>query len=134
MKKTLFFIAAALATASVGAAAFAGHPDGRFSRYDKDGDGKIAVSEIDAHKKDFAARADADGDGYITKEEMSAMHEARKAEHEARRFPDANNDGVVDRREFEDAAREHFAKLDSDGNGLISKEEMAERRGHRRGH
>ena len=89
-------IAAFLAAAAVSGVAAAKGPKGDFSRFDKDGDGKVAISELDARHKDFVAKADADGDGYITREEMQAMRDARMAEHEARRFPDANKDGVVD--------------------------------------
>ena len=36
--------------------------------------------------------------------------------------------------EIEDAARERFAKLDANGDGLISKDEIDDHKGHRRGH
>ncbi len=128
-------LAVILGVATIGAAAYAKGPKGDFSRFDKDGDGKVAISELDARHKEFLAKADKDGDGYVTKDEMDALHKDRMAEHQARRFPDANNDGSVDRREFEDAAREKFDKLDANGDGLISKEEMDAQRGHhRRGH
>lgn len=128
-------LAVILGVATIGAAAYAKGPKSDFSRFDEDGDGKVAISELDARHKEFIAEADRDGDGYIAKDEMEAMHEERMAEHQARRFPDANNNGVVDRREFEDAAREKFNKLDANGDGLISKEEMDAQRGHhRRGH
>lgn len=134
MKKTLI-IAAILGVSAIGAAAYAKGPDGdHFSRFDEDGDGKVAISELDARHKEFLAGADKDGDGYITKDEMKALHETRKGEHMARMFPDANNDGKVSRREFEDASREHFNKLDKDGDGLISKEEMEDHHGMRGHH
>lgn len=133
MKKTLI-LAAILGASAIGAAAYAKGPGGdHFSRFDEDGDGKVAVSELDARHKEFLAGADKDGDGYITKEEMKALHEAHKSDRKARMFPDANNDGKVSRREFEDATREHFNKLDKDGDGLLTEEEMAEHHG-RRGH
>lgn len=134
MKKTLIF-AAALAAAAFGAAANAKDKGGdHFSRFDRDGDGRIAVSELDARHKEFLAEADKDGDGFVTKDEMRAAHEARRSDHMARMFPDANKDGSVSRREFEDAARERFNEIDKNGDGLISKEEMGDHRGMRRGH
>lgn len=132
MKKALIFAGiagAAVMTAAASAHGGKGERGDHFARFDKDGDGKVAVSEIDERHRDFIAKADADGDGFITKDEMKSMHEARREEHMARMFPDANNDGKVSRREFEDAARDHFAKLDKNGDGLITKEEMADRRG-----
>jgi len=127
-------IAAILGASAAGAAAYAKGPGGdHFSRFDKDGDGKVAISELDERHKEFLAAADKDGDGYVTKDEMKAMHESFRAEHEARMFPDGNNDGSVSRREFEDAARDRFNELDKNGDGLISKEEMGEHRGMRHG-
>ncbi|MEK7266360.1 MAG: hypothetical protein AAB227_09710 [Pseudomonadota bacterium] len=134
MKKTLI-IAAILGASALGAAAYAKDKGGdHFSRFDKDGDGKIAISELDGRHKEFLAEADKDGDGYVTKDEMKAAHEARRSEHKARMFPDANNDGSVSRREFEDAARERFTELDVNGDGLIAQDEMDEHHEKRRGH
>lgn len=124
LKTGLAFLAAA---ALSGAALAKGPRDGDISRLDKDGDGKVAVSDLDAHHKEFIAKADKDGDGYLTREEMDALHDARRADREARRFPDANKDGAVDRREYEDASRARFAELDRNGDGLISKDEMRPR-------
>lgn len=123
-------IAAAAAAALIGGAAFAG--PGKFSRADKDGDGRVSVEEIDERHRDFLAKADADKDGYITEDEMEALHEAKKAEMKAKLFPDADKNGFVDRREFEDAARARFAELDKNGDGRLSEEEA--RAGHQRGH
>lgn len=130
--KTL--IALTIAAGTLGAAAYAGDAKGRFDRFDKDGDGKVAVAELDERHREFVAKADKDGDGFVTEAEMTAMHEARRAEFEARRFPDANNNGSVDRREYEDAARARFAELDANGDGLLSKDEMPDHSRRKRHH
>lgn len=125
--------AAAMAAALGCGVALAG--PGKWSKADKDGDGKVAVSEIDERHREFIARADADRDGFITEDEMRALRDAKRAELKAKMFPDANKDGFVDRREFEDAARDRFAEIDGNGDGRISEDEMRARlpRGGHRG-
>ena len=126
--------AAAIAIAMAGGVALAG--PGKWAKADKDGDGKVAVSEIDENHRAFIAKADADKDGFITEAEMDAMRAAKRAEMKARLFPDENKDGVVDRIEFENAARARFADLDKNKDGRLSEDEMEAghpRGGHRRG-
>lgn len=122
--------AGAIALMLAGGAALAG--PGKWSKADKDGDGKVAVSEIDENHRAFIAKADADKDGFITEDEMEALRKAKRSEMQAKRFPDADKNGFVDRREYEDAARARFAELDKDGDGRLSEDEM--RAGHRFGH
>ncbi len=130
VNKSLIAIAA-MATALAGGIAFA-EGAGGFAAADKDGDGKVSVAEIDERRRDFVAKADADKDGFITEAEMSALRDRKKAERQAKFFPDANKDGFVDRREHDDAARARFAGLDKNADGRLSEDEM--RAGHRRGH
>lgn len=126
-------LAITIAAGALGAVAYAGDSKGKFDRFDKDGDGKLAIADLDERHREFVAQADKDGDGFLSKGEMEAFHEARTAAREARRFPDANNNGTVDRREFEDASRARFDELDANGDGLISKDEIPEHpRGMRR--
>ncbi|MEQ8934873.1 MAG: EF-hand domain-containing protein [Amphiplicatus sp.] len=114
------------------APAFAGERgDKMWDKMDKDGDGQIALSELNDRSRAFFEAADANGDGAITKEEMKAHHEAKRAEREAKRFPDADGDGVVSKAEYDAKADERFAKLDANGDGVLSEEEM--KTGHHRG-
>ncbi|MEZ5920930.1 MAG: hypothetical protein R3C60_06215 [Parvularculaceae bacterium] len=130
MKRTFLVSTLVLAAAVAGGAAVAKSPkDGM--RFDKDGDGKISVEELDARQKEFIAKADADGDGFITKDEMKTFREARRAEMQARRFPDGNGDGVVDASEWNAAMQERFTKLDKNGDGVISQDEMEKKGRHR---
>lgn len=117
---------AAVALALVGGTALAGPEKwlDKWSKLDKDGDGKVAISDIDEKHRAVVARADADNDGFITKAELASMRAAKKAEWKAKRFPDTNKDGFVDRVEFDAAARERFAALDTSGDGRLSQEEM----------
>lgn len=105
--------------------------DKMWDKMDKDGDGQIALSELNDRSRAFFEAADANGDGAISKEEMKAHHEAKRAERDAKRFPDADGDGVVSKAEYDAKADERFAKLDANGDGMLSEEEM--KAGHRRG-
>ncbi len=119
-----------------------GKGHGQWDQLDANGDGKITADEMNAKHADFFAKADGDGDGAITREEMEAFHIARRAEHMQKRSGDSNGDGVVDRSEYIEAAGERFDRLDKDGDGVLSKDEMRAHHGqghhgkghHRRGH
>ncbi len=121
--------AAVIAGVLAGGVALAGQ--GKFSRADKDGDGKVSVAEIDERHKEFLAQADADKDGFVTEAEMAALRDSHEADMKAKRFPDANKDGFVDKVEFDEAQRARFAELDKNSDGRISEDEM--RAGHHRG-
>ncbi len=132
-------IAASAVSIGLGIAAErGGSNDGRFSWFDADGDGKVAVSELDEKHKAFIDKADADNDGYITHDEMKNLRDQRRSERQAMRFPDTNGDGAVDWSEYEASAKKRFDKLDTDGDGSLSQDEMRkgfhDRHRGRRGH
>ncbi len=101
-----------------------------FDRLDANGDGKVNAAEMSAHGEAMFAEADADGDGLVTREEMRAVHEARRAERRKQYSADKNDDGVVDRTEFINAAQARFDALDENGDGVLSEDEQPHR--HRR--
>lgn len=107
-----------------------GRPDGMFDRLDADGDGYLTESEVNARHKKLFEEADANRDGKVSREEMRAHMTQKREEMRERRFPDANGDGVVTRKEFEDAAGERFDELDADKNGKLTEDEI--RRGRPR--
>jgi len=135
MRKTfLVTFAAGASLALLGAAAAQGPGRGgdRFwDRFDKDGDGRVPVEDLVGRAAERADEIDADGDGFITREEMDAYREARREDMQAMRFPDRNGDGVVDRAEYEAAARERFDKLDANGDGVLTEDEVPGPRGRR---
>lgn len=96
-------------------------------------DGEVPVSAFAEAAEARAAELDANGDGVVTQEEMKAHREKQRAKMEEKRFPDANDDGVVSETEFVDAARARFARLDANEDGVLSKDEMPERPRRRRG-
>lgn len=66
-------------------------------------------TDVQARIAEHFKKADANGDGQVTKAEADTMREAMKAERAEHR---------AERRE------QHFAKLDADKNGTLSKEEF----------
>jgi Ca2+-binding EF-hand superfamily protein len=79
-----------------------------FKQVDGNGDGAITQAEIDAFHAGRFAAADTDGDGRITLEEATAFEMARAEDH----------------------AKRWIARMDDDGDGVVSREETAERHGH----
>jgi Ca2+-binding EF-hand superfamily protein len=100
-----------------------------------------AEQREDRMAEHFAA-ADTDKSGGLSQDELRAMHDARGERGEGMghrrddrhggkggpmmmlRMADANGDKTVTRAEFDSAIAAHFAKMDSDGNGSVSKAEM----------
>ncbi|MDT8344231.1 MAG: EF-hand domain-containing protein, partial [Thermohalobaculum sp.] len=78
-------------------------------------------------------RLDTDGDGAISDTELRASAEARLARRQAKRFArlDANRDGRIEPDEIarRDAAR--LGRLDTDGNRLVTRDEMQAARDRR---
>ncbi|MGD8326928.1 MAG: EF-hand domain-containing protein [Sphingomonadales bacterium] len=109
-------------------------------KMDTDGDGAVSRDEFLAHHKSRFAKVDTDGDGVISDEEKQAAREAHKAkmaEHHAKmqerrkkhheemkaRY-DANKDGKLDASEREAMASDRFSKMDKNGDGVLSADEM----------
>lgn len=112
-------------------------PQIEFSEIDTDSDGKITQAEMDAHRQARFDAMDTNSDGSLSTEELLAAREGAKEKRMARMIQrmDANNDGVltVDEMGPKGDKGDMFAKLDTDGDGAISEEEMNSRKGHRMG-
>jgi Ca2+-binding EF-hand superfamily protein len=99
---------------------------------DSDGDGALGIDETPLSQERFA-RIDSDEDGLITQEElqgaMDAIKEARagdgKDPTQVIEKHDSDGDGAlsIDETPF---AEDRFAKIDSNGDGLITQEELEE--------
>ncbi len=74
-----------------------------FDRVDVDSDGVVTRAEFDAHVAARQAGLDGNNDGAVTFEEARALREAQR----------------------EVRARERFARLDRDGNGIVTTDEVS---------
>jgi hypothetical protein len=107
-----------------------GDADGVRQKLDSDGDGQVALAEVEANAVQRATEIDANGDGRITADEVRAHREKARQSHAEKRLArfDANGDGAVSVEEFATAQSERIAKLDRDGDGVISGDEFHPRR------
>ncbi|MBY0420903.1 MAG: hypothetical protein K2Q06_01280 [Parvularculaceae bacterium] len=99
-------------------------PGVMFDRHDKNGDGFITREELGERGDRLFAEADANKDGKLSRDELRAFHEARRAEHEKRVFPDANGDGAVTRDEWAKGAGQRFDELDANKDGKLTPDEV----------
>ena len=114
-----------------------------FDAIDTDKDGKLSLTELAAHRAAEFTAADTNSDGALDATEMAAHHQARMAammaDHAARMIENNDNDGngSLSADEFgEGPGTEHFARIDTDNDGAISKPEAEAAVQHRkkRGH
>lgn len=102
-----------------------------FDTVDADKDGKITQAEIDAFKVARFAEADTDKDGKLSPAEMVAMREkaeaARKLERATKMVArmDRDGDGLVSADEMAQGPKmpSMIERLDTDGDGAVSKAE-----------
>ena len=140
MKTVVTLIAASLGAASflVFAAPGGGHEGGgrmleRLRAADTNGDGMISRQEAAALPriaKNFDA-IDTNRDGQVTSEELRAFHKQQRAEHWKRL--DTDGDGRISKAEAQaNAPRlfEHFAQVDTNGDGFLTPDELKAARRH----
>lgn len=118
----------------------------RFAKMDKNSDGKVQRSETQMPEKHFTS-IDSNKDNALTKEELEAAHAKRqqahankadkKGGHGRRHFAkmDTDSDGKLSQTESRDAIAARFAKMDKNGDQVVTKEEAHEgmkefRKGH----
>ncbi|MEZ4254192.1 MAG: hypothetical protein R3A78_00535 [Polyangiales bacterium] len=106
-----------------------GRKGARFDRWDKDGDGKIALAELPERAQAHFGEADANKDGFVDREEIKAHFEAKRAEF--MKQADTNGDGQLsdDERKaaFEKKAEARFAESDKNADGKLVEGEVPER-------
>lgn len=104
-----------------------------FARMDANNDGMVNEADQAARKTAMFDRLDANKDGSITKAEMASAHAARADKQEGRRAQRA-----ADRPAMTDAQKAErrdamFARIDTDGNGAVSRAEFDAMQGMRGG-
>ena len=67
--------------------------DRLFRRFDKDGDGKIALKDLPDRLRERLTRADTNNDGFVTRDEIMKAWQSTAAELKAK--IDTNGDGVI---------------------------------------
>ncbi|MGL4236485.1 MAG: EF-hand domain-containing protein [Tabrizicola sp.] len=114
----------------------------QFDAMDTDKDGKLSLAELEAHRKAEFTAADTNGDGALSAEELAARQLAKfsetLADRTARMIDNMDNDGngTISEDEIgEGPGERNFARLDTDNDGAISKEEAeaALNKGRKRG-
>jgi Ca2+-binding EF-hand superfamily protein len=134
-KKRIGILAACSLALCAAPAAFAEHEaDKHFKMMDANGDGKVSRAEHAAGAKKMFEQCDANRDGIVTAAEMDASMAKQgmkpasdeKSSAEKIKVIDQNNDGKLTAAEHATGSEKMFTKIDTNGDGFISKEESAE--------
>lgn len=136
-KRKLFAIAlCAVATTGLSLPAMAGGSNCKqqMTRSDAEGTavGQIHASEHAAQADERFDRMDTNKDGSITAAEIDASHGAeslawashRTSSVEKLKQLDSDRDGALTRAEYAEGSQKMFIKLDADGNGTLTANEM----------
>lgn len=108
-----------------------GHRGGKgFERMDLNADGRLSEQEMLSVRLERFDRIDANGDGAVTRQEFEAGANARRADRVDRMWSqlDSDGDGRTLREETEARVGERFARMDIDGDGAVTLEEIREMR------
>jgi Ca2+-binding EF-hand superfamily protein len=102
----------------------------RFERIDTDKSGDVTFEEFVAVMDERFAGADADGDGRMTVAEIADRIERARVERMARRIVerlDTDGDGALTAEEVKSSRQKLFARLDRNEDGKLVADEMPKR-------
>jgi Ca2+-binding EF-hand superfamily protein len=126
---------AAVLTGSAGQQGEARRPEAQerldrlFQRFDKDGDGKIALKDLPDRLRERLTRADSNNDGQVTRDEIAKAWQTAAAE--MKKKVDTNGDGVISDAERAKARAafwdKRFSELDKNKDGALTADEVPPR-------
>ena len=99
----------------------------RFEKMDTNGDGSLTVDEFVGAATSRFDKADTNSDGVLSKDELVQRMMRKRLEHRAERMikrMDYNGDGKVTKDEIESRTRKRFALMDGNDDGKVDKSEM----------
>lgn len=147
MKKTTIALLSALGIATAGAGiAYAAGPQGMgemmhhgrghhgganlLETFDANGDGQLTQAEIDTFRANRLAAFDADKDGKLSLSEYQALWLDAYRERMVDDFQrhDDDGDAAVTAEEFNEPYARLVARMDRNGDGILSRDEMEPRR------
>ena len=134
LKRSSVIIACGLALCAAPQALANTHAEKHFKLMDANGDGKVSRAEHAAGAKKMFQQSDANRDGIVTAAEMEATMAKQgaqaagddKTSAEKIRVIDQNGDGKLSTAEHEAGTEKMFGKMDTDGDGFLSKQECDE--------
>jgi Ca2+-binding EF-hand superfamily protein len=105
-----------------------------FEQFDANQDGRLTQAEIDQVRQSRLAEFDQNGDGSLSLEEYQALWVAAMRESMVDRFQahDDDGDGMVTAEEFGEPFDRIVSRLDQNGDGELTADEI-QRRGEGRG-
>jgi len=107
-------------------------PQALIQKFDKNGDGVLEVKELPELLQKRLAEADANRDGKLTVQELEAHRAAHHAERGKKHFAklDKNGDGVLTKDEVGEKW-ERIGKADANGDGKVTQQELEQARAAR---